>query len=108
MKRRVASLSDCRTLFLLSMLLPVLSLCAVLVERRQPRSFLSIGTPGKGVYGLFCVVWTSRVPEKTMDKDALQSEQPFLFTGSYNFEVCPYRCTPPPPPPLLYTDSPED
>ena len=45
----------------------------------------SICTPGKGVYGLFCVVCTSRVPDKAMYKDALQSEQPFWVVKILRF-----------------------
>ena len=39
-------------------------------------------TPGKGDYGLFCVVCTSRMAEKNTEKGTLQSEQPFLSMGS--------------------------
>ena len=49
---------------------------------KQTPPFLYVCTPGKGVYGLFCVVCTSRMAEKNTDKDALQNEQPFLFTDS--------------------------
>ena len=50
-----------------------------------------VSAPGKGAYELLCVVCTSRTVEKTMDKDALQREQPFLFTGSTPFYTSGFR-----------------